>query len=296
MYSRISGTGRALPETTLASPDADVIERTGIASRHVVSDGQTTADLAEVAARRALDAAGIAPADIDLIIVGTTTPDVVFPNLGCLLQDRLGVSGCPAFSLEAGASGFIYALSVADRFVVSGQSRHALVIGADTLSRLSGDEGCRDTLFADGAGAIVLAPAQAPGLFACRLGTDVSASGDGDARVSQISSLSGLEPALNGLRAAVNEILAEQGARIEDVAWLIPHQASREIIARKAGSLRIAADKTVLTLAEHGNTGSASVPIALDVAVEDGRVRRGDLLVMESVGGGLAWGGAVLRY
>jgi 3-oxoacyl-[acyl-carrier-protein] synthase-3 len=294
MYSRISGTGRYLPETILTSSGAGVLERTGIVSRHVVANGQTTTDLAEAAARRALASAGIEPADIDLVVVGTTTPDVVFPNLGCLLQDRLKVSGFPAFSIEAGASGFIYALSVADRFIVAGQSRHALVIGAETQSRFSPHDAAGATLFADGAGAVVLEPAQAEGSLSCRLGSDASVAGD--ERVPQISREAELEPVLASLKAAVGEMLAEQAVTIDDVAWLIPHQSSHGIIERTSRNLGIPAEKTVLTLREHGNAGAASVPLALDVAIEDGRVVRGDLLVLESVGGGLAWGGAVLRY
>lgn len=295
MYSRISGTGRSLPERVLTTPDAAVRERTGIASRHVVAEGQTTADLATEAARNALAAAGIDVSEIDLLIVATTTPDVVFPNLGCLLQDRLGISGCPAFSLEAGASGFVYAMSVADRFIAGGQARHALVIGAESLSRLTpGAE--QDTLFADGAGAVVLEPADNPGLIACRLGSDPSAATAPDDQVQQITRAENLGPLLAKLGAAVKAALATQRHGIGDVDWLIPHQASGEIIDSVAGSLGIAAEKTVRIIADHGNVGAASVPIALDVAIADGRIGRGDLLLLETLGGGLTWGSALIVY
>ena len=299
MYSRISGTGRYLPEHVLAMSDRVFRERTGIKQCHVAAEGETTADLAEAAARNALELAGVEPENVDLLIVGTTTPDIVFPNLGCLLQERLGIPDGPAFSLEASSSGFTYGLSVADRYVVSGESRYALVIGAETLSRISGSAVGPDesaTVFADGAGAVLLEPAESPGLIACRLGADTLTGGNGADQVLQITGLADLDVNLNNMRNAVVSLLTEQNLKIGAVDWLVPHQSSLEIIERTADSLGISRDKTVLTLAEHGNTGAASVPIALDIAVKDGRIRRGDLLLLETVGGGFTWGSALARF
>lgn len=298
MYSRISGTGSYLPSRVLANSDAALRERTGISGRHVVADGETTLDLAEAAGRKALAAAGVKAEQVDLIIIGSTTPDNVFPNLGSMLQDRLGVSACPAFSLEASSSGFLYSLSVANQFVVAGQTKAALIIGADTLSRLSGDVVTAEsaTLFADGAGAAVLEPADTAGLLSCRVRIEAKDSNDAVGSFVQVTSENDLPRFIAELERVVIDDLAAEGLGLDDVDWLIPHQPNQAIVDRTGSGLGISSDKTILTLDEHGNTGVASVPIALDVAIDGGRISRGDLLLLETVGGGSNWGSALIRY
>jgi len=298
MYSRISGTGSHLPDRVLANPDSLLKERTGIATRHIVSEGETTLDLAEAAGRKALSSAGVPADQVDLMIIGSRTPDNVFPNLGCMLQDRLGISACPAFSLEASSSGFLYALSVANQFVVAGQANAALVIGADTLSRLSEATvpAHGATLFADGAGAVVLEPSETAGLLSCRIGLTAAAR-DADAHTfAQVTAEEDLPQALAELEHIVRDDLAAINLRIDDIDWLVPHQANRAIIARTVSTLGISMDRAILTLTEHGNTGSASLPVALDVAAKDGRIARGDVLLLETIGGGSNWGSAIIRY
>jgi len=320
-YSRIAGTGRYLPERIMTNKDLEQIvdtteewirTRTGIERRHIAADDQTTTDLAEGAAREAMAAAGVGPADIDFIVVGTTTPDVVFPNIGCLLQERLGIRGCPAFSVEAACSGFIYALSIADRFVATGQSQRALVIGAETLSRMT-DYSDRATcvIFGDGAGAAVIEPATEPGIISCHLHADghykdllyhpygVSKQRRPDDTEGPFIQMRGNEVfkvAVKSLESIVDETLAANSIDKSDIDWLIPHQANYRIIQATAKRLGMSMDKVVLTLQDHGNTSAASVPMALDVAVRDGRVKRGDLLLLEAFGGGFTWGSALIRY
>jgi len=320
-YSRISGTGRYLPERVLTNHDLEqmvdtsdewIRARTGIERRHIAADGQTTSDLAELAARQALDAAGVGPGDIDFLVVGTTTPDVVFPNVGCLVQERLGIRGCPAFSVEAACSGFIYALSVADRFISSGHAQRALVIGAETLSRMT-DYGNRSTcvIFGDGAGAVVLEPSVEPGIISCHLHADghykdllyhpygVSKQRTEDDIEGPYIQMRGNEVfkvAVKNLESIVDETLAANDLHKGEVDWLIPHQANLRIIQATAKRLGMSMDKVVLTLQDHGNTSAASVPMALDVAVRDGRVKRGDLLLLEAFGGGFTWGSSLIRF
>jgi 3-oxoacyl-[acyl-carrier-protein] synthase-3 len=320
-YSRIAGTGRYLPERIMTNKDLEQIvdttdewirSRTGIERRHIAADDQTTSDLAEGAAREAMAAAGVGPEDIDFIVVGTTTPDVVFPNIGCLLQERLGVRGCPAFSVEAACSGFIYALSVADRFVATGQAQRALVIGAETLSRMT-DYSDRATcvIFGDGAGAAVIEPASEPGIISCHLHADghykdllyhpygVSKQRGPDDTEGPFIHMRGNEVfkvAVKSLESIVDETLAANSIDKSDIDWLIPHQANYRIIQATAKRLGMSMEKVVLTLQDHGNTSAASVPMALDVAVRDGRVKRGDLLLLEAFGGGFTWGSALIRY
>jgi len=320
-YSRISGTGRYLPERVLTNHDLEqmvdtsdewIRARTGIERRHIAADGQTTSDLAELAARRALDAAGVGPGDIDFLVVGTTTPDVVFPNVGCLVQERLGIRGCPAFSVEAACSGFIYALSVADRFISSGHARRALVIGAETLSRMT-DYSNRSTcvIFGDGAGAVVLEPSVEPGIISCHLHADghykdllyhpygVSKQRTEDDTEGPYIQMRGNEVfkvAVKNLESIVDETLAANDLHKGEVDWLIPHQANLRIIQATARRLGMSMGKVVLTLQDHGNTSAASVPMALDVAVRDGRVKRGDLLLLEAFGGGFTWGSSLIRF
>ncbi|GIK33906.1 MAG: 3-oxoacyl-[acyl-carrier-protein] synthase 3 [Gammaproteobacteria bacterium] len=323
MYSRIAGTGRYLPERILTNQDLEkmvdttdewIRDRTGIERRHIAAATQTTADLAEQAARRAMEAAGVTPADIDFIVVGTTTPDVVFPNVGCLLQERLGIHGCAAFSVEAACSGFIYALSIADRFVATGQARCALVIGAETLSRIT-DWSDRTTcvLFGDGAGAVVLKPADEPGIVSCHLGADGRYKdllyhpygpsrcpgpvfGDDAGAFIHMKGNEVFKVAVKTLEGLVEEALGANNLEHAAIDWLIPHQANLRIIQATARRLDMPMERVVLTLQDHGNTSAASIPMALDVAVRDGRVKRGDLLLLEGFGGGFTWGACLIRF
>lgn len=321
IYSRIAGTGRYLPERILTNRDLEsmvdtteewIRTRSGIERRHVAADTQATSDLAEQAARKAMDAAGVGPSDIDFVVVGTTTPDLVFPNVGCLVQRRLNIRGCAAFSVEAACSGFIYALSVADRFVASGLSKCALVIGAETLSRIV-DWSDRSTcvLFGDGAGAVVLRPDHEPGILSCHLGADgqygdllyhpygtsrPQRPGDLERPYVQMKGNEVFKVAVKTLEGIVDQTLAANQLDRSAIDWLIPHQANIRIIQATAKRLDMPMEKVILTLQDHGNTSAASVPMALDVAVRDGRVKRGDLLLLEAFGGGLTWGSALVRY
>jgi 3-oxoacyl-[acyl-carrier-protein] synthase-3 len=324
MYSRIAGTGSYLPEQVVTNFDLEkrmdttdewIRTRTGIERRHIAAEGQTTVDMAEQAARRAIEAAGVTPAEIDLIIFGTTTPDLVFPNCGTLLQARLGARGCPAFSVETACSGFIYALSIADKFVKAGESKCALVIGAETLSRIT-DWNDRNTavLFGDGAGALVLKPSAEPGVMSTHLHSDgeykdllhiesgISRGFKIDPTTNKVDlgiKMDGREVfkvAVTKLGAAVDEALAANGLEKSAVDWLIPHQANIRIIGAMAKRLDLPMEKVILTVQDHGNTSAASVPLALDTGVRDGRIKRGDLLLLEAFGGGFTWGSALVKF
>ena len=317
MYSRIAGTGRYLPTKVLTNADLEkmvdttdewIRTRTGIERRHVAADGETTVDLAEHAARRALDAAGVAPTEVDFIAFGTTTPDLIFPNCGTLLQQRLGCRGAPAFSLETACAGFMYALSIADKYVRCGEARRALVIGAETLSRIT-DWSDRATavLFADGAGAVVLEPAATPGVLSTHLHSDgeyrdLLYCGSGVSRgfaPKVVISMTGSEVfkvAVTKLGQVVDETLAANGLERSALDWLVPHQANIRIIQATARKLELPMERVIVTVQDHGNTSAASVPLALDVAVRDGRIRRGELLLLEAFGGGFTWGSALVRY
>ena len=321
MYSRIAGTGRYLPEKIVTNRDLEarvdtteewIRTRTGIERRHVAAEDQATSDLAERAAREAMAAAGVRPEDVDFLVVGTTTPDLVFPNVGCLVQRRLGIHGCPAFSVEAACSGFLYALSIADRFVAGGLARCALVIGAETLSRIvDWDDRATCVLFGDGAGAVVLTPSAEPGIMSCHLGADGQygdllyhpygtsrprKAGDLERPYVQMKGNEVFKVAVKTLESIVDQTLAANRLERSAVDWLIPHQANIRIIQATAKRLEMDMDRVILTLQDHGNTSAASVPMALDVAVRDGRVKRGDLLLLEAFGGGLTWGSALIRY
>jgi 3-oxoacyl-[acyl-carrier-protein] synthase III len=317
IYSRITGTGSYLPEKVITNRDLEqmvdttdewIRSRTGIERRHVAADGETTVDLAEHAARRALEAAGVAPADVDFIAFGTTTPDLVFPNCGTLLQGRLGCIGVPAFSLETACAGFMYALSIADKYVRCGEARRALVVGAETLSRIT-DWSDRATavLFADGAGAVVLEPDDTPGVLSTHLHSDgrykdylYCGSGVSKGFAAKLAiSMTGSEVfkiAVTKLGQAVDETLAANGLDRTALDWLVPHQANIRIIEATARKLEMPMERVIVTVQEHGNTSAASVPLALDVAVRDGRIRRGELLLLEAFGGGFTWGSALVRY
>ncbi len=321
MYSRIAGTGSYLPAQILTNADLEKIvdttdewirTRTGIERRHVVAEGETTTDLAEQASRNAMEAAGVSPQDIDLICVGTTTPDLVFPNVGTLLQDRLGIRGCPAFSLEAACASFLYALSVADKFVRLGESKCALVIGADTLTRIiDWKDRATCVLFADGAGAVILKPSADPGIISTHLHADgrykdLLQYPDGVSRGFKLVRagkagvlMKGNEVykiAVNTLGHLVTETLAANGFNKDQLDWLIPHQANLRIIEAIAKRLDLPMERVIVTIKDQGNTSAASVPLALDTGVRDGRVKRGQLLLLEAFGGGFTWGSALIRY
>ena len=323
LYSRITGTGSFLPPRRLTNADlarqlADrgietsdewIVERTGIRARHFAEPDVTCSDLGAEAARRALEAAGRSPADVDLIIVATSTPDMVFPSAAAILQRKLGASGCPAFDVQAVCSGFVYALTVADAMIRGGGARTALVVGAEVFSRIL-DFNDRTTcvLFGDGAGAVVLEASEEPGI----LSTDLHADGrhvdilcvpghvsGGQVIGDPLLKMDGqavFKLAVGVLDEAARAALQKAGLQTSDVDWLIPHQANVRIMQGTARKLKLPMDKVVVTVDQHGNTSAASIPLALDQAVRDGRVRRGQTLLLEGVGGGFTWGAVLLRY
>ncbi len=322
IYSRIAGTGSYLPEKVLTNDDlSKIVEtsdewiatRTGIRQRHVAAEGETTGDLAYHAAVRALEAAGVEASELDLIVLGTTTPDIIFPSTACLVQHRLGANGCPAFDVNAACSGFIYALSVADKFIQSGTVKTALVIGAETLTRML-DWTDRSTcvLFGDGAGAVVLKADREAGILSTHLHAD---GGKKELLYNPVGVSVGFKPeehnagvkvmmagndvfkhAVKALDAVVEETLEANGLDRSEIDWLIPHQANLRIIELTAKRLDMPMEKVVVTVDRHGNTSSGSVPLALDEAVRSGRVQRGQLVLLEAFGGGFTWGSALLRY
>lgn len=320
-YSRIIGTGGYLPERvvtnselekTVDTSDAWIRERTGIEQRHIAAEDEFTLDLAEQASRRAIEAAGVAVSDIDLIVVATTTADQVFPSTACLLQSRLDIHGCPAFDIQAVCTGFVYALSVADQFMRTGAASHALVVGAETFSRII-DWTDRNTcvLFGDGAGAVVLKRDTAPGILSTHLHADgdfasllqvpkgVSnnlAAVQGGTAFVEMAGSEVFRMAVKTLGRIVDETLDANQLSKTDVDWLVPHQANHRIIVATAKKLGMSMDKVVQTVAQHGNTSAASIPLALDTAVRDGRIREGDTILMEGFGGGFTWGSALVNW
>jgi len=320
-YSRIMGTGSYLPEKILTNADiAKIVDtsdewiqtRTGIKQRHIAADDEFTVDLAEHASRRAIAAAGIEASDIDLIVLATTTADQVFPSTACLLQSRLGCQGGPAFDVQAVCAGFVYALAVADKFITSGSSKRALVVGAETFSRIL-DWTDRNTcvLFGDGAGAVVIEAANEPGVLSTHLHADgdhaallhvpsgisnnLAAVQEGRAYVEMVGS-EVFKMAVRKMGDVVDETLAANNLQTSDVDWLVPHQANQRIIAATAKKLRLPMDKVVLTVDDHGNTSAASIPLALDVAIRRGDIRPGETLLLEAFGGGFTWGSALIQY
>jgi 3-oxoacyl-[acyl-carrier-protein] synthase-3 len=289
-------------EKIVDTSDQWITERTGIRKRHIVAADETTCDLAEHAARNALEAAGLAASDIDLIIVATTTPDRVFPSTACLLQNRLGIhQGSAAFDLQAVCTGFVYALSVADKFIRTGSATRALVIGADSLSRII-DWTDRSTcvLFGDGAGAVVVEASDKPGLLSTHLHADGQYNEllhvpEGD-RYIHMQGNEVFRVAVNTLGRIVDETLDANKLKKDDIDWLVPHQANIRIIAATARKLKMPMERVVVTVDEHGNTSAASIPLALDTAVRDGRIKRGETLLLEAFGGGFTWGSALLIY
>ena len=322
VYSRIAGTGSYLPEKILTNDDlAKMVDtsdewiaaRTGIRERHIVAEGETTCDLAYHASMRALEAAGVDPQELDLIVLGTTTPDLIFPSTACLLQHRLGANGCAAFDVNAACSGFVYALTVADKFIRSGAAKTVLVVGAETLTRMI-DWSDRGTcvLFGDGAGAVVLKADSETGILSTHLHADggkkellwnpvgVSAGFKLDEPNAGVKVLmTGNEVfkhAVKALDSVVEETLEANGLDRHDIDWLIPHQANLRIIEATAKRLDMPMERVIVTVDKHGNTSSGSVPLALDEAVRSGKVQRGQLVLLEAFGGGFTWGSALLRY
>ena len=317
-FARISGTGSYLPqrlvhnrelEAIVDTTDEWIVSRTGIRSRHVAAGDEAASDLALHAARRALDAAGLAPADIGLIVVATTTPDMMFPSTACILQRKLGASNCAAFDVQAVCSGFVYALVTAELYVRAGKCRHALVVGTEVFSRLL-DWSDRGTcvLFGDGAGAVLLSASEVPGILATRLQAD-GAHVDSLCVPAHVSGgkvfghpfvrMDGgavFKFAVRALGEAGEAVLKEAGLSPADVDWMIPHQANVRIIEAAARRLGLPPERVVVTVDHHGNTSAASVPLALDEAVRDGRVRPGQHVLLEGVGGGFTWGAVLLRW
>ena len=320
-YARIIGTGGYLPENVMTNHDLEALvdtsdqwirERTGIEQRHIARDDETTVDLAEKASRLAIEAAGIDPSEIDLIVFATSTPDKIFPSSACILQARLDIHGCPAFDIQAVCTGFIYALAVAEKFIQSGSARTALVVGAEVFSRiLNWQDRGTCVLFGDGAGAVVLQSSEETGILSSHIHADGKYEnllwvpcgvGDGYDQVKQgkaFVEMRGNEVfkmAVNTLGRIVDETLAANDMKKSDIDWLVPHQANIRIITATARKLKMSMDRVVVTVNKHGNTSAASVPLALDVAVRDGRIKRGELLMLEAFGGGFTWGSVLVRF
>jgi len=321
-YSRITGTGSYLPEQRVTNADLArqlaergletsddwIVERTGIRARHFAAPGQFSSDLGVEAARRAMAAAGVGPGDIDLILVATSTPDMVFPSTACILQHKLGIQGCPAFDVQAVCSGFVYALTVADAMIQTGSARRALVIGAEIFSRIL-DFNDRTTcvLFGDGAGAVVLEASETPGILATDLHADGRHVGilcvPGHVAGGQVSGVPLLKMdgqavfklAVGVLEEAARAALAKAHLQDQDIDWLIPHQANIRIMQGTARKLKLPLDKLIVTVDQHGNTSAASIPLALDHAVRQGKIKVGDTLMLEGVGGGFTWGAVLLN-
>ncbi|WP_332815016.1 beta-ketoacyl-ACP synthase III [Ramlibacter sp.] len=322
-YSRIAGTGSYLPPRRVTNDDLAaelaaqgietsdqwIVERTGIRARHFAEPDVTSSDLGAHAARHAMEAAGCGPADIDLVIVATSTPDMVFPSAACILQHKLGIAGCPAFDVQAVCSGFVYALAVADAMIRTGGASRALVIGTEVFSRIL-DFKDRTTcvLFGDGAGAVVLEASDAPGILAsdlhadgrhvailCVPGTVAGGRVLGDPLL-KMDGQAVFKLAVGVLENSARATLAKAGKTEADIDWLIPHQANIRIMQGTAKKLKLPMDKLVVTVDQHGNTSAASIPLALDAAVREGKVRRGDTLMLEGVGGGFTWGSVLLDY
>lgn len=319
-YARITGTGGYLPDNVMTNHDIEnlvetsdewIRERTGIEQRHI-SKAETTVDLAEIASRLAIESAGIKAADIDLIVLATSTPDKIFPSSACILQARLGIHNCPAFDVQAVCSGFIYALTIAEKFIKSGSSRKALVVGSEVLSRiLDWEDRTTCVLFGDGAGAVVLEASEETGI----LSTHIHADGqyedllrvpygiaDGYDQVKagrafiEMKGNEVFKVAVNTLERIVDETLMANNMMKSDIDWLVPHQANIRIISATAKKLKMSMDQVVVTVDKHGNTSAASVPLALDVAVRDGRIKRNELLLLEAFGAGFTWGSVLVRY
>jgi 3-oxoacyl-[acyl-carrier-protein] synthase-3 len=321
IYSKIAGTGRYLPEKILTNADLEKIvdttdewirTRTGVERRHAVAPEQTTSDMCVEAAKKAMEDAGVTPQDIDFIAIGTTTPDLIFPNIATLVQHRLGIPAGPAIGMEAACTGFIYALTTVDKFIKAGEVKCALVIGAESITKLV-DWNDRNTcvLFGDGAGAVIVKPSDEPGLLTTHLEADgqykellyypVGAShqlekaGTDEAAI-MMTGKEVFKVAVSKLGAVAMKALESAGVSKEELDWLVPHQANIRIIQAAAKRLDLPMDKVIVTVQDHGNTSAASVPMALDVGIRDGRIKRGQLVLMEAFGGGFTWGSVLMRY
>jgi 3-oxoacyl-[acyl-carrier-protein] synthase-3 len=320
IYSKILGTGAYLPEKILTNADLEkivdtssewIVERTGIHQRHIAAEHESALTMADKAARQAIETAGLSVADIGMIIIATTTPEKMFPSTACLLQQRLGIAGCPAFDLNSTAcAGFVYALSIADLYVRSGTIKNALVIGSEVMSRVV-DWSDRTTciLFGDGAGAVVIGANSEPGILSTHLHADGSYKDVLSLSVSlgkpieveealflQMTGNQLFKLAVNILGDLFDETLSANGLKKADIDWLVPHQANIRIIQAMAKKLNLPLEKVAITLHDQGNTSSASIPLALDSAIRAGHIKRGEMLLLEGFGGGLAWGSALLRY
>ncbi len=321
IYARITGTGSYLPENVMTNHDLEKIvettdqwirERTGIEQRHIAADNETTVDLAEKASRMAIESAGIDPSEIDLIVFATSTPDKIFPSSACILQARLDIHGCPAFDIQAVCTGFVYALAVADKFIKTGSAKKALVLGAEVFSRiLNWQDRATCVLFGDGAGAVILEASEETGILSTHIHADGKYEnllwvphgiGDGYEELKQgkgYVEMRGNEVfkmAVNTLGRIVDETLTANRMMKSDIDWLVPHQANIRIINATAKKLKMPMEQVVVTVNKHGNTSAASVPLALDVAVRDGRIKTNELVLLEAFGGGFTWGSALLRY
>lgn len=319
MYSRIIGTGSYLPAKTLTNYDLEkivetshdwIVSRSGIHERHFAADNELTSDLALQASLKAIEAAGITANDIDLIIVATTTPDQIFPSTACILQDKLGIkNGGPAFDMQAVCGGFVYAMNTADLYIRGGQAKTVLVVGAEVLSRiLDWQDRTTCVLFGDGAGAVVLQASETPGIIAVKLHADGSQRGmlqvEGNIRNGVIQGdpfikMDGqavFKFAVNMLSKVVDELLEENQLPVSIIDWLVPHQANIRIMEATAKKLGLGMDNVVVTVGTHGNTSAASIPLALDVAVRDGRIKKDQHILLEAIGGGFTWGALLIRW
>jgi 3-oxoacyl-[acyl-carrier-protein] synthase-3 len=320
-YSRIAGTGRYLPERVLTNADLEkmvdtsdewIRTRTGIEQRHVAADDERTSDLCVNAARAAMEAAGVTVDDIDMVFVGTTSPDLIFPNIATIIQHKMGIPACPCYAIEAACSGFVYALSSADKFIRCGDAKCVLVIGAEIITKLiDWDDRSTCVLFGDGAGAVIVQAAEEPGILSTHLGADgqyqellyypvgvsndLAAAGLGDSRI-MMSGNDVFKVAVKTLSAVAEEALAANDMTVGDVDWFVPHQANLRIIQATAKRLGMPMEKVIQTVQVHGNTSAASIPMAFDVGVRDGRIQRGQLVLFDAFGGGFTWGSILLRY
>lgn len=313
IFAKIAGTGSYLPNKILTNAELEsmvdttddwIVARTGIKERHIAAEGEFTSDLACNAAKNAIESAGITAADIDLIIVATTTPDKIFPSVATMVQRKLGIAGCPAFDVQAVCSGFIYALTTADNFIKAGSSKCALVIGAETFSRITDytDRG-NCILWGDGAGAVILQASSEQGIIS----THLHADGNYESMLHVPRNANGIDTvvmegnpvfkmAVNTLDQIVDETLAANNMQKSDIDWLVPHQANIRILQATAKKLDMSMDRVVVTVDKHGNTSAASIPLALDTAVRDGRIKRGEVILMEAFGGGFTWGSALVKF
>jgi 3-oxoacyl-[acyl-carrier-protein] synthase III len=313
-HSKIAGTGSYLPKKILSNKDFEkmvdttdewIFSRTGIRERHVAAKNEHTSDLALEAAKNAIASAGITAGDVDLIIVATTTPDKIFPSVATMVQHKLGMAGCPAFDIQAVCSGFVYALATADNFIKAGGTKCALVIGAESFSRIvdyTDRSNC--ILWGDGAGAVILCASDEQGIISTHLHADgnfekmlhVPRKHDGTPDTVHMEGNAVFKMAVNTLDQIVDETLTANNMQKSDIDWLVPHQANIRILQATAKKLDMSMDKVVVTVDKHGNTSAASIPLALDVAVRDGRIKRGDVILMEAFGGGFTWGSALIKY